>query len=379
MLPELNMDKKEIITAAVEGTLLGDYVFDKYKTLEPRAEKTEFMTIITDQGFKNLIDETTIICNNVNLVRDWVNECGTIEHPDEIVEISKKVSSENKIKISVIGKEEMKEKGLNLIYEVGKGSKYSPYLIFLEYDGDPESEERTAIVGKGITFDSGGLNLKPASSIKDMEKDMSGAATVIGIIKTAAEIKLKKNIVAVIGAAENMIGPDAYKPGDIIKSYKGITVEVGNTDAEGRLILGDALSYTVKKYKPSLIIDLATLTGSVVSALGIHTIGMFGNTKDNIRLLEESGYRTYERVWNFPMFQEYKDDIRSEIADIKNIGPKGQAGSISGAVFLEPFVEKTPWIHLDIAGVAFIEKQLGYLPKGGTGVGLRLIVDFLKK
>ena len=379
MLPELKFNKEELVKAITEGLLLGDYRFDRYKTLEPRAKEIQKMTLLTDSKHKNIIEETQKICNNVNLVRDWVNESGSIEHPKEVVEMSKSIANKHKLKIKVLDKNQLKEEGLNLIYSVGKGSKHSPYLIIMEYNGDSSSKEKIAVIGKGLTFDSGGLNLKPENSMQDMKCDMAGAATVLGLIKTAAEIKLKKNIIAVIGTAENMIGPEAYKPGDIIKSYNGITVEVANTDAEGRLVLADAISYTIRNYKPSLIVDLATLTGAILVALGVHTMGMFGNTEKHMQLLEDAGKKVYERVWSFPMFQEYKDDIKGDIADLRNTGLNRQAGSISGAVFLEPFVENTPWIHLDIVGVAFLEKERGYLPKGGTGTGLRLLVEFLKK
>jgi leucyl aminopeptidase len=379
MLPELKFNKEELINAITEGLLLGDYHFDRYKTLEPRAKEIQKMTLLADSKYKSIVEEIQKVCNNVNLVRDWVNESGSIEHPEEIVEMSKSIAQKHALKIKILGAKELSEQGLNMIYSVGKGSKHSPYLIIMEYNGNSASKERIAVIGKGLTFDSGGMNLKPETSMQDMKQDMAGAATVLGLIKTAAETKLKKNIIAVIGTAENMIGPEAYKPGDILKSYNGITVEVANTDAEGRLVLADAISYTVKNYKPSLIIDLATLTGAIITALGVHTIGMFGNTEKQMMLLEDAGKKVYERVWSFPMFQEYKDDIKSEIADLRNLGPNRQAGAISGAVFLEPFAESTPWIHLDIAGVAFLEKERGYLPKGGTGTGLRLLVEFLKK
>ncbi|MDD5182131.1 MAG: leucyl aminopeptidase [Candidatus Nanoarchaeia archaeon] len=379
LLPDLKFEKHGLIKAIVEGLLLGDYHFDRYKTLEPRAKEIRNMTVLAESKYKELVEETQKLCNNVNLVRDWVNESGSIEHPEEIVEMSKSIADANKLKIKILDASELKEQGLNLIYSVGKGSKHSPYLIIMEYNGNPDSKERIAVIGKGLTFDSGGMNLKPETAMQDMKCDMAGAATVLGLVKTAAELRLKKNIIAVIGTAENMIGPDAYKPGDILKSYNGITVEVANTDAEGRLVLADAISYTVRNYKPDLIIDLATLTGAVVVALGVHTIGMFSNDSKAAQLLEDAGKKVYERVWSFPMFQEYKDDIKSEIADLRNLGPKGQAGSINGAVFLEPFAENTPWVHLDIVGVAFLDKERGYLPKGGTGTGLRLLVEFLKK
>lgn len=376
-VPELKFEEGDVIKAITEGLLLGDYKFDKYKTLEPKAKEIKTLILLADEKYKKLVTEAKIVCDNVNLVREWVNESGSIEHPDELVEMSKQIAQKNSIKFTVLNKKELKDAGMNLICAVGQGSKYEPHIIIMEYNGSPDSEEKIAIVGKGITFDTGGLNLKTENHMQDMRTDMAGAATVLGTIKAAAELGIRKNIIAVIGTAENMIGPDAYKPGDILKSYKGITVEVANTDAEGRLVLADTLAYTVKNYNPSEIIDLATLTGAVVSALGVHTIGMFGNSDKLIQLLETSGHKVYERVWRFPMFQEYKDDIKSEVADIKNLGPKGQAGSISGAVFLEPFVENTKWAHLDIAGVAFLDRQIGYIPKGGTGTGLRLLIEFL--
>jgi leucyl aminopeptidase len=269
--------------------------------------------------------------------------------------------------------------GLNLLLAVGRGSSYSSRLIILEYDNNKSSGEHIVLIGKGITFDTGGLNLKLSTHILDMKCDMAGAATVLGMLKTASELKIKKNIAAIIPTCENMIGPNAYKPGDIIKSYSGKTVEVIDTDAEGRLVLADAITYAVKHLKPTYILDFATLTGSIIRTFGGFVTGLFSNNDLLAEKIFHAGEMTYERVWRLPVYDEYKELMKGEFSDLKNISKEEYAGAITGAAFLEEFVEKIPWAHFDIGGSAFFDKQKFYIPKGGTGIGIRLFVELLRR
>ena len=288
----------------------------------------------------------------------------------------------NKLKIKILNEKQIQKEKLNLIYNVGKGSSNPPRLIIVEYNGNPKSKEKIALVGKGLTYDSGGLNLKPTGYIETMKLDMGGAATVLGAFKTAVELKIKKNIVLVIGTAENAIDANSYKPGDVIKSYDGKTVEIKNTDAEGRLVLADSLAYLQKNYKPTHIIDLATLTGACLVALGPSLIAILGNDDKMKEEIFNSSQKTNDKGWHLPIYDEHREMNKSQIADIKNLGGK-YAGTITAAAFLESFINKeVKWTHLDIAGAAFSEssKIEKYIPSyGGTGIGVRLLIDYLSK
>jgi leucyl aminopeptidase len=252
-------------------------------------------------------------------------------------------------------------------------------LILLHYKGDPKSKDLTAVVGKGITFDTGGLNLKPTGSIETMKCDMAGAAAVLGILKACQALKLKKNVIGVIAAAENAISAEAYKPGDVYISHSGKSVEITNTDAEGRLVLADALSYVQTHYELSRVIDLATLTGGVVVALGEEATGLFSNDDALINQLKKASARTGERIWELPLYPEYLDALKSPIADLKNSRNGRKASAGSGAMFLRQFIEEDlPWAHLDIAGTAYLSETSPYSPSYATGVGVKLLIEFLE-
>lgn len=367
--------------AITDGVLLCAYRFDKYKTEDRDPIKLSNLTILTDSKEKNIdssIRYSSVTCNSTNYVRDLQMENADVATPLYLEKQARDLAKKYKLKIKVLGEPELKKLGAGLILAVARGSKYPPRMIFLEYMGNPSSQDKTAIIGKGITFDSGGLNLKPTKGIETMREDMSGAAAVLGTIKAAAELKLKKNLIGVISSAENAIGTTAYKPGDIFKSLSGKTVEIGNTDAEGRLVLADALTYTEKNYKPTRIIDLATLTGAVVVALGDYVAGMFGTDDKTMNLLFNAGERTYERVWRLPLHKDYINEVKSNTADINNINYGRRAGSIMGAAFLSKFVENTPWTHIDIAGTSWLDEERGYYQAGGTGFGVRLLIDYLR-
>lgn len=257
---------------------------------------------------------------------------------------------------------------------VCQGSARPPRFIILEYG--PASKKPVVLVGKGVTFDTGGISIKPSANMAEMKMDMSGAAAVIGAFEAVARLKLPVHLIGLIPAVENMPSGSAVRPGDILRHFNGKTSEVDNTDAEGRLILADALAYA-EKYKPAAVIDLATLTGAVVVALGHVATGMMGNDEDLMKKLKASGEQTYERVWQLPLFEEYEKLIKSDVADVKNVGGRW-AGSITAALFLKKFTGTYNWAHLDIAGTAILEEAQEYIPKGGSGVGVRLLTNFLK-
>ncbi len=378
---ELNFldDKKNLIIPAIEGFELSNYNFyKKYKKQEEKKTEKKIYLNLKKEIYEGKISETLKIINSVKLTRDLVNENSSIITPEKIEEISKKFSKKYKLKIKVLNEKQIKKEGLNLLYNVGKGSNHPPRLIIMEYLGNKNSEEIVGLVGKGITFDTGGINLKPTGYLEDMKLDMAGVATVFGAFKSIVESKVKKNILCTLVCAENSIGPKAYQPGDIIKSYSGQFVEIANTDAEGRLILADALSYLQRNHKVTKIIDLATLTGACLVALGPNLIAMFGNDEKEKEKMFNSGEYTFERVWELPIYEEYRELIKSKFADIKNNGGR-EGGTITAAAFLERFIEKgKKWIHLDIAGAAKSSKEFYYIPEFATGRGVRLLVNYLR-
>jgi leucyl aminopeptidase len=270
----------------------------------------------------------------------------------------------------------MKKLGMNGILNVSRGSSEPPKFIILEYNTKKKSNDTIVLVGKGVTFDSGGISLKPGAGMDMMKADMSGAAAVLGAFKAISSLKPSSHIVGLVPCTENMPGGRALKPGDIIKCMSGKTVEVLNTDAEGRLILADAISYA-KRYKPDAVIDIATLTGACVAALGTFASGMLGNNEELKGRIKQAGENCHERVWELPLWDEYRDLIKSTIADIKNIGGK-YAGTITAACFLGEFVEGYPWVHLDIAGTFLVEKDTPYIRKGASGVGVRLLTHLMQ-
>jgi leucyl aminopeptidase len=373
---------QDAIRAAVEGIVLADYKFLKYKTedQEKRKEIREALLVVKKLDYaKDWIAETQMVCETTNFVRDLQNENADVMNSLMIEKVARDLAKRLDLKITVFDEKQLKKMGMNLLLAVGQGSRYPPRFIILEYIGNKTSKETTAIIGKGITFDSGGLNLKPTKYIETMRLDKSGAGVVLGVLKAAAELKLRTNVVGVIATCENVIGSGAYKPGDVFVSYAGKTVEIGNTDAEGRLILADALAYTEKNIRPTRMIDFATLTGAVSVCFGEFVAGMMGTDKELMKKLLDAGQRTYERVWELPLYDEYLEEVKGEVGDISNQSYWPFAGAIMGAAFLKKFVEKTPWTHVDIAGTAWWEKSRYYTPKSGTGFGVRLMVDYLKQ
>lgn len=378
----INIPTREKTIAVAESAILSAYNFSEYKTIDKNKIKTiDSMELIDANNTKEVedaINYAKITTEATCLVRDMVNQPAAYMTPLKIADIAKALPKQ--IKTTIHDKKAIEKMGMNALLAVNRGSAYEPRLIVLEYSGSKNKQDKPiALVGKGITFDSGGLDIKPADGMETMKMDMAGAATVIAVFKAAAELQLPINLIGVLPCTENMPGCGAYKPGDIIRSYSGKTIEVINTDAEGRVVLADALAY-IEKFKPSKIIDLATLTGACVVALGNLIAGVIGTDKKLIEQLIDSGLQTGEHLWELPLYEEFKEAVKSEVADVRNLGIIGRAGgAITGAAFLASFVEKTQWAHLDIAGPAWSAEDKDHLRKGGTGFGTRLLINFLMR
>lgn len=368
------LEVSEICEAVVEGVLLANYVYNVNKS---EKDKTiDELTFIG--GDSQAIKRSEVICGSVCYTRDLVFSNADTVTPLFLAEKGKELAAQYPaIKTTVLNREQIKKQKLGLIEAVGRGSDNEPALVIVEYKGNLKSKELTAIVGKGISFDTGGLNIK-TSNMETMRDDMSGAGAVLGTLRTIAQFKLPINVVGVLACAENAIGPGSYKPGDVYSSYSGITVEVTNTDAEGRLVLADALSYVQKKFAPKRIVDLATLTGGAIVALGEEVSALMANDDLLAQELIACGEITYERLCRLPLYEEYNQLLKSKVADIKNSGPR-KASPIQGGIFLKKFIEKTSWAHLDIAGTAFPEQLKPYQPVQATGMGVRLLTTFLER
>jgi len=374
--------REDTIRGVIEGLWIGTYRWDKYKSDSrkhpgPNAKDIHLVTPVKREYHRMIT-----ICQGVTLTRDLVNDNADTVNSTYLEKTIRALCAKKKnIKISVFNKKELQAKKLNLILAVNKGSRQEPKLIIVQYQGAPKKQKPIALVGKGITFDSGGLNLKTSGHIETMRCDMAGAAALIGVLKNTIELQFKKNILFVFGLAENAIGSNATKPGDIITGYSGKTVEIANTDAEGRLVLADAIAYTVKNYHPERIIDVATLTGACIVALGYDHTGLVSSHAALARNLLAAAQKTDDRAWQLPSYPEIKDSVKSHVADIRNIGyPRGAGGTITAAEFLRQFTNDVPWAHLDIAGTAFIEeRQHLYYDYGATGAGVRLLCEYLTK
>ena len=370
---------KEFLGHFLHGLKLKSYEFKKYKTKkETRVISINVLglknkpSIKTQLKFKALEDGTFF-------ARDLVSEPGNILHPDEYV---KRLNSLRKdgLKVNMYDKKKLKKFGMNALLGVGMGSVRGSYLVTIEWKGAKNNSKPLAFVGKGVTFDTGGYSLKPARFMEDMTYDMAGSAAVVGLMKSLALRKAKINAVGVVGLVENMVSGVAQRPGDIVKSYSGKTIEVLNTDAEGRLVLADALSYTEKKFKPKFIIDLATLTGAIIVCLGSEYAGLFSNNDNLSKQIINAGEKVEEKLWRMPLHKNYDKLMNSKNADMQNINYVGGAGSTTAAQFLQRFIlNKTPWAHLDIAGMAF-SKYGGALNSGGaTGFGVRLLNQLIEE
>ncbi|MCC5832983.1 MAG: leucyl aminopeptidase [Chlamydiales bacterium] len=374
-----HVDVHECLKGIADGILLTNYSWERLATL---VEETVLLKSVSLIGIRPDMLETVRTCEEiaegVYFARDLINGNADIVTPQYLGEAAKKIAAKfSNTTAHVYDRKWIEKEKMGLFLAVSRGSAQEPAFIVLSYKGHPRSKDHTVLVGKGVTYDTGGLNLKPTGSMETMRDDMSGAATVLATIATAASLKLKHNITAVVAATENSIDSKSYKPGDVYPSMSGITVEIGNTDAEGRLTLADALTYSIKKLKPTRLIDLATLTGSIVVALGEGVSGLFCNDDKLSARLLDSSLHTSEMLWRMPLYTPYKEQLKSDIADIRNIGGR-PAGSITASLFLQEFVKDLPWAHIDIAGTAFGSKERGYNPKNGVGFGVRLLIDFFQ-
>lgn len=381
-IPEIpDFHHNDIVRGVAEGLLLPNYSFLRYIN---KKEQEKFFPIQkihllnADKKDVALANKFAKVASAVYLARDLVNSNADDITPQYLGDVAKQLAKKHThIHTKVMGKKEIQKEKMELILAVNQGSPREPTFIVLEYKGNPKSKESTVIVGKGVTYDTGGLNLKPTGSMETMKCDMAGAAACLGAISAIADLQLKVNVTAVIASTENCIGSHSIKPGDIFGSYLGKTVEINNTDAEGRLILADALAYAEKTLKPTRMIDLATLTGAIDIALGSEAAGIFSANDALADALIRAGSATHERVWRMPVFAEYDEYLKTDIADLKNTGGR-PGGAATAAAFLKQFVDKTPWAHLDIASVAYSNEKKRYLPKFASGFGVRLLVEFFE-
>ena len=376
-------DQEAQIQAAAEGLLLASYRYDAFIAEDSKNSrkppKAVILTITEQQDKKHCqsaVENARKVCQAVMLTRDLVNTPGNIKSPAYLAEQAQTAAKASTLKCKVFGQKELLKEGCGALLGVAQGSAREPRMIILEHNGGSKGDAPIALVGKGVTFDSGGISLKPGEKMDEMKMDMAGGAAVIGTMLAASLLALPVNLVGIVPAVENMPSATAYRPGDILTSLSGQTIEVLNTDAEGRLILADALTYA-KRYEPKLVVDLATLTGACIIALGHHATAVLGNDQDLVNDLLKAGEESGERLWQLPLWDDYDQQIKSEVADVKNTGGR-PAGTITAAAFLKKFAKDFRWAHLDIAGTAWRDQSSPYTAKGGTGVGVRLLVAFLE-
>jgi leucyl aminopeptidase len=389
-LPEVDgLDRDAALRAIADGLLLADYSFERFrgagskKNAEPQTVLQEITLI--GEGNAAVVDLAQTVAKGVILARDLGNEPPAVCTPTRLAEVAREIADRGSMQLTVLDREQMRELGMGGILGVSQAAHEEPKFIVLEY-GKKGNGKTIALVGKGITFDSGGISLKPGEKMDLMKMDMMGAAAVLGTMSVLADLQPDNvHVVGLVAASENLPGGHAFKPGDILTAMNGVTMEILNTDAEGRLVLADGLSYA-QRYEPDAIIDLATLTGAVVIALGIYITALITNNPALAQRVKQAGDTTGELVWELPLLPEYRQAVKSKIADVRNISSIGRAaGTITAGAFLENFVDERPWVHLDIAGTAWVEEPpraedqpLSYNRRGATGVGVRLLVDLVQ-
>ncbi|MFO8111253.1 MAG: leucyl aminopeptidase [Desulfosalsimonadaceae bacterium] len=371
--------KKAFVHAIMEGALLGNHRFDFYKQdrkKKPLSTITVHVEPSRQDAFEQAVPGIEAVCRGTIMARDWVSAPPNDKRPDMFARSIVKAADMENLTIVDIDERNIRKNKLHALLAVGAGSDTRPRMVVIDYRPD-KYDKTIALVGKGVTFDSGGLNLKTGSGITDMKQDMAGAAAVAATLITAARMAIGHRIIGILPLVENMPSGNAYRPGDIIRTASGKTVEIANTDAEGRMILADAIFYAVKQYNPDTLIDVATLTGACKMALGNKFAGVFSFDARLAARLVSSGEKTHERCWAMPMPEDYRDMLKSDIADIRNVGKSRWGGAIAAALFLSEFVQDVNWAHIDIAGPAFSDKANAYCPSGGTGFGVRLLIDWL--
>lgn len=378
-------DSGQLISAVVNGTLLGRYSNNLYKTSKPRktgflaaSAKIVVLSELTGSAAKRMVEQAVILSEAQLKIFDLVNKPANKKIPSTLTALARSNAKTAGYKLTVFSGNAVVKKGFHALHAVGQASPNPSAMIIMDYKPKKTAKLTVALVGKGVTFDTGGISIKPSHNMHLMKSDMGGAAAVIGAMEVIAKLKLAIRVVGVVASAENNVGSDAIKPGDIINSYLGKTIEVMNTDAEGRLVLADGLAYANKMYKPDIMIDLATLTGSIVRAIGKPAAGLFSQNDELIKQLCDAGMKSGERLWPLPMWDEYLDEMKSDIADIKNLGSSPNAGAITAAKFLEVFTDKHPkWAHLDIAAQALNENEFSN-QANATAFGVHLLVSFVK-
>jgi leucyl aminopeptidase len=377
----LNMETGDMLEALLEGAFLGNHRFDKYKK-EKKLTPLKTIELLTTPGnvkkYRSLVRKVKAICAGTLQAREWVSTPSNHKRPGAFSRTLVREAGKEKLRTRVLTDKELRKDKYGAILAVGEGSQDKPRLVELVYS--PRGAKQTiALIGKGVTFDTGGINLKPSGGIEDMKIDMSGAAAVGATLMAVARLKPKVKVVGVIPIVENMPSGTATRPGDIIKSYAGKTIEIGNTDAEGRLILIDAMEHALKRFKPDVMVDIATLTGACMVALGDKIAGVFSRDDDLANAIVAAGQKTHERTWRMPLPEDYQELLKSELADLNNMSSSRYGGAITAALFLSEFAGPSRWAHIDIAGPAFIKKGAPYCEAGGTGFGVRLFCDLIER
>ncbi|MBO6496175.1 MAG: leucyl aminopeptidase family protein [Roseivirga sp.] len=375
--------EEDDLYAAIYGLVLSKYDLGAYKT--DHKTKNAFLNaevecFVYSRHFnEDLALEARAAARTVNAIKALVDAPANIKTPEYLANWAVDSAKRFGFSTKVFDKEMLEQGGFQALLAVGQGSRFEPRLIQMEYKPETDGDYPTlALVGKGITFDTGGLSIKPSDNMHHMKSDMGGAAAVLGTMELVAKLKLPIHLIGVVASAENAVDANSLKPGDIINSYSGKTIEVIDTDAEGRLVLADAINYAIKEFNPDKVIDLATLTGSAIGTLGYTAAAMFSNNEDMTDALLDIGYETHERVWQLPLFDDFKSDLHSDVADVRNYSGKPIAGAITAAKFLEVFTEDHPaWLHLDIAGVAFGSSSYAKM-QCATGYGVRLLTEYIK-
>jgi leucyl aminopeptidase len=372
------LSPEDMAAEAAFGAHLAGYRFDKYRTKQKEEDKPTLETLTIMSGDSGAAETAAAprqrVGDGVYLTRDLVSEPSNVKYPAAIVEDIKGLSAVG-IEVELLDEARMGELGMGALLGVGQGSRRDSYIAIMRWNGAADKNEQpVAFVGKGVTFDTGGISIKPSGGMEEMKYDMAGAGCVIGLMKALAGRKARANVIGVVGLVENMPDGNAQRPGDVVTTMSGQTIEVINTDAEGRLVLSDALWYTQKTFKPKFMVDLATLTGAIIVALGTYQAGLFSNNDELAERLTAAGKASGEELWRLPLGARYDKDINSDIADMKNVGKGREAGSITAAQLLERFVADTPWAHLDIAGMAWMKRgDDPIVPKGASGFGVRLL------
>jgi leucyl aminopeptidase len=377
----LPIDAESVFKSLMEGACLGNHIFDRYK-MEKEQKPVKHVVLMATasqkKAYAGLANSVAAVCQASVMAREWVTTPSNDKRPEAFAEMIQQAAGSTGLNIRIMDEQWLKKQQFGAMLAVAQGSSAKPRLVTMAYA--PKGATKTVVlVGKGVTFDSGGINLKPSGSIETMKMDMSGAAAVAGAVMAMARLKPAVKVVGIMPLVENMPSGTAIRPGDIICSYAGKTIEIGNTDAEGRLILIDAMAWAIKQYKPDTLIDLATLTGACVVALGEKIAGVFSTDPELAASIVASGEKTHERCWHLPLPEDYKELLKNDFADLNNVSSGRWGGAITAALFLSEFVGDTPWAHIDIAGPAWSKKASDYCGAGGTGFGVRLLCDWIDK